>query len=210
MPSAALLALLTCVCLAPAKTAKHAGDAPKIQANYRAGKLHGAYRESAGGQLVKEEFWIDGQLIIPKSREIITRELAAIQKMPIKTVGEFPRVSPRIQPALQDPVLQTQREAALRLLMSYRFLCDVPYKDLVLDRTYTAHAEAASDIMTRLDKMTHTPENPGMPEDEYRFAYKGTSSSNIFSDASLMKAVKSFMDDSDPGTSIAWGIAAGA
>jgi hypothetical protein len=167
--------------------------------NYRAGKLHGERQVFANNRLESDELWLDGQMLIPKSQQIIARELQAIQKAPIQTVGEFPAVAPRLRPALQDRALQAQREAALRLLMGYRFLCDVPYKDLVLDRTYIAHCEAASEIMTRLGKLTHSPENPGMPEAEYEFARKGCGCSNIFSDSSLTGAVKAFMNDSDPG-----------
>ena len=65
--------------------------------------------------------------------------------------------------------------------MAYRCICGLPYRDMVLDWTYTAHAEAASDLLARLNKgLTHTPENPGMPDEEYRLGAVGRSSSNLF------------------------------
>jgi hypothetical protein len=167
--------------------------------NYRAGKLHGQRQVLVKGRLEKDELWSNGQLLVPKSQAIIARELTAIQKAAIPTVGEVPEEGGNYHKLVLDRTLQAQREAALRLLMAYRFLCDVPYKDLVLDRDYIAHTEAASEIMTRVGKLTHTPENPGMPAADYEFARKGCGCSNIFSDSSLTGAVKAFMDDSDKG-----------
>jgi len=167
------------------------------QENYRAGKLHGVRQEFAGGRMVKDEVWLDGELLVPRSAAILTAELKAIQSLPIQTVGETPRVNAKVRAAVEDTRLQGQREVALRVLMAYRCVCGVPYRDLALDRTYIAHTEAASDLLTRLNEMTHTPENPGMPDDEYRLGAKGAGSSNLFSAAGMVDAVKSFMDDSD-------------
>src|SRR5262249_11739264 len=46
--------------------------------------------------------------------------------------------------------------------------------------------------------LDHTPENPGLPEEEYRKAFKGTSTSNLaIGVRSLERAVDVWMDDSD-------------
>ena len=101
--------------------------------------------------------------------------------------------------AVNNPQLQTQREAALRMLMAYRCIAGLPYDDLVLDRTCIAHDEAASALLTRIGTLTHTPENPGLPEEEFRFAARGAGCSNLSVGCTPVDAVKSFMDDSDPG-----------
>jgi hypothetical protein len=167
------------------------------KAAYRDGRLHGPQQEFAEGRLVKDEVWLDGQLLIPRSPAMLAAELAAIQKAPIETAGQVPAVSAKVLAAVKDPALHAKREAALRMLMAYRCICGLPYQDLQLDWTYIAHCEAASQLLTRINKLEHTPANPGMPEDEFRLAYQGTSSSNLFSASSPVEAVRSFMDDSD-------------
>lgn len=175
------------------------GGRLEVQENYREGQPHGVRQELTGGRVTKEEVWLNGELLVPRSAAILTAELKAIQSLPIKTVGEAPPVNEKVQTALRDARLQGQREAALRVLMAYRCLCGLPYRDLTLDATYNAHAEAASELLTRVNKMTHTPDNPGIPEEEYRFAAKGAGCSNLYSAAGMVDAVKSFMDDSDAG-----------
>jgi hypothetical protein len=138
-------------------------------------------------------------LLVPRSAAILTAELKAIESLPVKTVGEPPKVYDKIRVALRDPGLQAQREAALRVLMAFRYICGLPYRDMVLDWRYTAHAEAACDVLSRLNKgLTHTPENPGMPDEEYQLGAEGARSSNLHLGPPLMMdGVKSFMDDSD-------------
>ena len=67
------------------------------------------------------------------------------------------------------------------MLMAYRCVCGLPYRDMTLDWTYTAHDEAGSILLTQINQMTHTPANPGLPEAEYQYARQGTGSSNLFS-----------------------------
>src|SRR5260221_1232897 len=52
--------------------------------SWRTGKLHGWRRGVVKDHVVTEQFWYNGQLVIPKSSQIITAELAAIEKMPIR------------------------------------------------------------------------------------------------------------------------------
>lgn len=172
---------------------------------YRNGVKQGVFQEFAGGRLVRDEFWLDGNLLLPKSPQMIAAGLKAIQTAPVKTVGEMPSCAARIRDAVKDAKLQAARENAVRKLMAYRFLCDVPFEGMELDTTYVAHTEAASEIMTRVNKLTHTPDNPGMPDEEYQFARKGTGSSNIFSANDLVKSVDAYMNDSDPGNIVCLG-----
>jgi hypothetical protein len=174
-----------------------------LQANYRDGEFDGLRQVYVKGQLVTEEVWLNGNLLAPRSPTILAAELKAIQSAKIETVGKPPRgVTAKVQQALDDPRLQSQREAALRMLMSYRCICGLAYRDMVLDWNYIAHDEAGSILLTQINQMTHTPANPGLPEDEYRFAREGTGSSNLFSSSGptgLVDSVNAYMDDSDPG-----------
>ncbi len=132
----------------------------------------------------------------------ISAELTAIQRVQVRTTGEFPKAPDAVLSAVKSAAVQSQAEAAVRVLMAFRYLCDVPYQDLQLDRTYMAHAQAVAQILTRIGKLTHTPENPGMSEDDYKFAFRGTSSSNITyasNGVSSAGSVEGYMNDSDSG-----------
>ena len=175
-----------------------------LQETYRDGKLHGQRQEFAGKRVVKDEFWLDGELLVPRSAALLISELKAIQSIPIKTVGEPPKVYDKIAAALRNPGQQAQREAALRVLMAYRCLCGLPYRDMVLDWTYIAHTEAACDVLTIRNKgLSHNPENPGMPDEDFRLGAKGCGNSNLHFGSNgagtpnMTAAVHGFMDDSD-------------
>jgi hypothetical protein len=135
--------------------------------------------------------------IVPKSRQYIADRLAAIKKMPVKMTGNFSGVPENLSDALRSRDFQSQQEAGLRALAAYRFLCDVPYDDLLIDRDYVAHALAGAKLLAKVGMLTHTPDNPGLPDDEYQFALKGTSSSNICTSNDLPLAIEIFMGDSD-------------
>ncbi len=173
-----------------------------LQENYRDGDLDGLRQQYVNGRLVTEEVWLNGALLAPRSPAILAAELKAIQSARIQTVGKPPsagEVTPQVLQAVQDPRLQEKREAALRMLMAYRCVCGLPYRDMTLDWTYTAHDEAGSILLTQINQMTHTPANPGLPEAEYQFARQGTGSSNLFSASGLVDSVNAYMDDSDAG-----------
>jgi len=164
---------------------------------YKDGRLHGPYQEFEGGVKVKEQMWVDGQLLFPMSVDIINRRLVMISQTRIETVGQAPSANAEVAAILKDPVAWAKSEEALRLLMAHRFLCGVPYEDLQLDWNYAAHAVAGARILASLGKLTHTPENPGWPDADYQMAKKGCGSSNLSSSNSLTKSVAMFMNDSD-------------
>jgi hypothetical protein len=139
----------------------------------------------------------DGTFVIPKSRQFIADRLAAIKKMPVKMIGDVSRAPQDLRDALQTREFQSQQEAGLRALAAYRFLCDVPFDDLVIDRDDAAHALAGAKLLAKVGMLTHTPDNPGLPDEEYQFALKGTSSSNICTSNDLPLAIEIFMGDSD-------------
>jgi hypothetical protein len=141
----------------------------------------------------------NGTLIIPKSRQFIAERLTAISRMPVRMTGEFSRVPDSLRDALKSREFFAQQEAGLRALAAYRFLCDVPYDDLEIDRDYAAHALAGARLLTTIGMLNHKPDNPGWPDDEYQFALKGTSSSNICTSDNLPLAMEIYMGDSDAG-----------
>lgn len=103
-------------------------------------------------------------------------------------------------PAKEPPAAVAEREAALRRLKAYRYLAGVPYDDLTLDDDYSAACEAAARLCAKLGRLDHTPRNPGLPEDEYKLAYKGASQSNLAQGyPTLDKAVDTWVDDSSEG-----------
>src|SRR5262249_21461524 len=60
--------------------------------------------------------------------------------------------------------------------------------------------EAGTALLAKIGRLDHTPKNPGLPEDDFKLAYKGTSRSNLAQGfRSLSKAVDLWMDDSDAG-----------
>ncbi len=87
---------------------------------------------------------------------------------------------------------------ALRRLNAYRFLCGVP-ADVQLDAEQTKYAQAGAELLAKIGRLEHQPENPGLPEEQYQAGYRGTSHSNIYwgTDSSPRQAIEYFMHDSD-------------
>jgi len=186
--------------------AEHDEDAKLVfSAGYKEGGLHGRLREFEEGKLIRDEFWIDDALVLPRMPEEINLTMRKIRAATVKTVGEFPETANYLKAVLDSADQHRKRENALRVLMAYRYLCYLPYEHVQLDRTQIAHCEAGCDILNRVGKMTHHPENPGMPKEQFDFAYKGTSNSNLrmfmsssaSGPPSMTESVKAWMDDSD-------------
>jgi hypothetical protein len=93
-----------------------------------------------------------------------------------------------------------ENSLALRRLQAYRYLAEVPYKDLKLDEGFNKMCLAGAKLCEKIGKLEHKPENPGLPEDEFKLAYMGTSRSNLGQGfKSLVQSVDAWMDDSDAG-----------
>jgi hypothetical protein len=166
---------------------------------FRDGRLNGMVREFDGTTPVVEQLYVAGELIYPRSAVIIRRDLAGIRKAEIQTIKQLDRTDTKLVPEHRGKNdSQSDREAAARLLMEYRYLCGVPH-DLKLDDLYNAQAEAAVAILSEIGGLDHTPKNPGWPEEEYKFAYEGTSHGNLAATRhGSVRAVQLFMQDSDP------------
>ena len=166
--------------------------------SYKDGDLHGRYQEFDAGREVKDQQWFEGVLYYPKSLAQIRAAIRKIDSARIETVGEKPDTSAMAGVKLRlRPI--SGRADAVRALMIYRYLCDVPYEDLALDRRYNAYADAGVALLNAARQMSHNPPNPGWPEAAYRFGLQGTSRSNIHSSSrvSLARSVHSYMNDSD-------------
>jgi hypothetical protein len=168
-------------------------------ASFADGKLHGVHQQYVGRTQIRDEVWLHGMLIAPKSAAQIRARLDEISKLPVRTVGKVPAAGAFVKAVVNDADRQKDRERAVRRIMTYRYLCDLPYEDIVLDRSYVAHVVAACQMLRKVGKLDHKPENPGMPEAEYKFALKGTSSSNLHRSTrlSVPKSIDAYMFDSD-------------
>ena len=119
----------------------------------------------------------------------------------------YPRTAEEIQSTLREilespdqPDMPTEICAALRRLKAYRFLAGLPYKHLALDSELNAFSLKAARICERLGHLTHTPENPGLSEEEYADARLAAGKSNLayYKPASgLAQVVDGWMSDSD-------------
>jgi len=166
------------------------GSERTFEGRYKNGRADGRFELSDDSELVLVQEWEDGRLAeiagvaaYTRSREELVRGLESIRTQ---------------RPEVADEPLERERDAALARLQQYRFLCGVPWEELVRDELMDAHAQAGAELCQRIGRLDHNPENPGMDEDEYRFAYKGTSSSNLSMGPPIPGSIDAYMDDSDP------------
>jgi hypothetical protein len=155
-----------------------------VNAFYKDGKLDGALSRFEAGRLWITQTFKNGEPAFPRTREQIQKKVAEILAVSVK--------------ARPDDPMYAERHAALLRLRAYRYLCEVPYEDVILDDEMNRLADAASKICAKIGRLDHRPPNPGLPEAEYKYAYKGTSSSNLSQGRQDMAAtVDGYMNDSD-------------
>lgn len=84
-------------------------------------------------------------------------------------------------------------------LKQYRFLCGVPFEDVVWNPEQAELAFYASLLCSRLDRLTHEPPRPpGVTDREYELGRKGAAESNLCAGLTAPVAcVDGWMDDSD-------------
>ena len=173
---------------------RYAEETPRgkvaVSGKYKDGKRHGKFAISRNGKRVSNQIWKEGLLRVMDGRQPFSRSKAEITKE-IKTILAAAAKDPK------DPK-ELDRKEALRRLKAYRYLVGVPYESLTLHEEYNQLADAAADICQRNGELSHEPKNPGMPESEYRRAYKGASSCNLHKGGRTMTgSVDRFMYDSD-------------
>ena len=165
---------------------------PLAKVQFRKGLLHGKAVFFRKGRPASTQTWKDGVLA----------EMDGVQAHPLDLESLRTKL-PRILGPPQEPPLSPKddREAALRLLKAYRFVCGVPYEDLVLSEELNRYAEAAARLCARLGRLDHNPPNPGLPEAEYRMGQAGADKCNLSQEApgrAACASIDGYMDDSDP------------
>lgn len=95
-------------------------------------------------------------------------------------------------------------EQETRRLNAYRYLSGAPH-DVGLNHLFSDVAKAGAGLCEKIGRLEHTPENPGMPEREFKKAYEGTSRSNLHMGRGTAGSVHSYMDDSDSSNIAALG-----
>jgi hypothetical protein len=163
--------------------------AVRIRAAYAGGLLHGKYEAFDGKELLSRQRWQEGRAVevdgiepFPRSRDAIRRELEALLAAGARAPADR---------------LAADRDAALRRLKAYRFLVGVPHGDLILDDGLDALAQAAAEVCSANGGLSHTPPNPGWPEDRFAAAARGAINCNLSQQGSAADSVDSFMNDSD-------------
>lgn len=170
----------------------------RVDRKYFEGKKNGLEKIYINGTLQTEWFYINDEIAFHKSITQIQKVINEIKSSKAEFKGSWPNCY--IPSNSLDLKSKEQNESALKLLMTYRYLCDVPYKDMFINLEYLAKAIAAIDIGTKNNSISHYPQNPGMPDNDYKFAYSGTSNCNLFiasANVPISLSIHSYMNDSD-------------
>lgn len=159
------------------------------------GERHGLCRVfDEGGKLIGEEEWFHDRLVLPKTPNFIE----AARKQIVLDAAEAVRAFGASSNPAAPPADQLAR--ALAKVRTYRFLCDVPYRDVTYDDTYIDLCQHAAQLLSKIGHLDHTPARPaGVDEAFYKLAYKGTSQSNLSEGTPVGDTPDSYMNDSDPG-----------
>ncbi len=185
-----------------------------LQARYEDGKLHGPYKLSEPKKVVPEQavaaedlMFVRGALAYPKPLRYIQKHMAEIDPNAPRPGRSARRPPPRGDKGQRgkdgDEGFSAGHVQALQRLKAYRFLCDVPYEDVVLDKELNEYGAAGGEICDAVGKLTHHPKNPGWPEERYKYAYHATTHSNLHTHSShsggalLVSSVDGYMNDSD-------------
>jgi hypothetical protein len=202
----------------------HANGKRYVSAVYAKGQLHGDYVERGeDGRPVLTARYQDGHLdgtreLLRDKRVVSRQRFEAGRLLELDGFAPYPRALDAVRltvaqleavpPGEPDPSmaaelpeaqrLPLERRAGLRRLKAYRYLAGVEYVDLALDDTMNFHCQIATRLLALIGGLDHTPDNPGMPEDEYQDAFVGTSRSNLATATSVARSVDMYMDDSDP------------
>jgi Cysteine-rich secretory protein family len=115
--------------------------------------------------------------------------------------ARYPRSAGELKAMLQilGPQSNDVRDLYLSRIRQFRLICNVPHENITWDDEQEKLAIAASDICSRLNQLTHTPERPaGMNDADYELGRNGARSCNIaMGTPKPIQSVNSWMDDSD-------------
>jgi hypothetical protein len=186
-------------------TSHHENGVVAISASYKKGKLHGAYVEKSDkGQVLLSAAYKDGRLDGALTRSeagkpVVTLNFKNGEAVYGRTREQIARKIAEITaPAKTKSDQAAERDDALRRLRAYRYVSEVPYEDVVLDEEMNRLTDAAARICETIGRIDHKPPNPGLPEAEYKLAFKGASSSNLaYGIRSLSHSLDVWMNDTD-------------
>jgi hypothetical protein len=156
-----------------------------VTAVYRDDKLNGWRATYEKGKEVGAKLYKDDECVMAHSLAETKKALADILRAP--------------PAAKKDSALVVAREAGLRQLKAYRYLCEVPWENLELDEEMTKCAQAAAELLDKVGQLTHDPKNPGLPQEQYETGLKGCRNGNLnLLHRTLPRTVDMWIDDSDP------------
>ncbi|MCB9915157.1 MAG: hypothetical protein H6828_08415 [Planctomycetes bacterium] len=183
---------------------------PLLRGKYLDGERDGEFEWFRAGAPVSAQRWKAGELIELEGLAPYPRPLAELRATLVEVydpertsttaAGKPPGFSIDADgdlSAAERAAQDVERDAALRRLMAYRSLVGLPWSDMRLDHEYNHFCSMAARLLVKVGKLDHTPANPGIPDDEYRAGYQGTSSSNLAVGSNLPGSIDSYMDDSD-------------
>ncbi len=156
-----------------------------LKCEYENGLLHGPYQKYEDGELVQTLLYRRGIVSHPRNKKQIEAEL--------KRLAEFEPPEMEKEPE----VYNEQCLGALRRLMQYRYLCEVPYENVRLDKKLNEHAHEGARLVAAHGSLNHHPPNPGWPEDKFEFARVGTEKANLSWNSAYSGSVDGYMYDSD-------------
>lgn len=137
-----------------------------------------------------------------KTPSQLAAEFAAIKKAKMQFTGSMPDAPQPILNSAFSVVPMKRGQEELRSLMMFRAVVGLPFADMTLDKTQTAHAAAGAGLLDILGHLEHTPQKPeGLSDELYQWGYKGTSSGNLHmagGDSGSQGSVRAYMNDSDP------------
>lgn len=177
---------------------------PQLIGNYEDGRKQGSFTFRDGRRVRGVQSWEKGVLIAVDGVELHPRSLREIRES-LTRIYDPEHEWGRAEDESEDPgraseseeILQ-DRDAALRRLMAYRFLCGLAWEDMRLSERYNDYTTLGAKLCAEIGQLTHYPKNPGWPKDAYRDAFLGTSSSNMAFTQSMRSSVDGYMEDSDP------------
>lgn len=176
----------------------HPSGKVAVKTQYVNGNLHGKYVVADRyGRVARTSVYLHGVLAYPMAVPEIKRGLDKLAfSLPSLTFLEKAQLTAPHRPGrLSGAYLK----AALLHVQAYRFLSNVPYRDVKLKVDYIDAAQYGAALLAVLKRLDHTPAKPaGMDQAFFKKAYQGTSRGNLYGGGGLIPSIDAFMDDSDP------------
>jgi hypothetical protein len=170
---------------------------PRSNRSYKNGVLQGRSVElDDSGRVLSDLVFVDGHVSSTKSPEQIAKGLAAIE-------GAALSFQPGKPTCDEVTVLEGDQQIhALRRLLAYRFLCDLP-TDVTLDFSEAERAAGGAKLLAVIGGLSHRPPKPpGVSDKLYKLGFEGTSHGNLRAGpGDVTASVDDWIDDSDGSNS---------